>query len=874
MLSTVEDNLASYKQEVTDTYATQQMVTAVGDNLASYKQEVADTYATQEMVTTLETNTSKALTDYKQEVQEGYATQEMVTKLETDTSKALTDYKQEVGDTYATQESLTTLRTDTTDAITASEERATATYASKSDLTTFESNTNIAMARIEQKADANGAYIQSTVSNMDKYAVGPYSHAYGFTLEQAREVLEEGMVYVPTEDTTETYDCGVDEDGNKITYTKTFSNEFYYVWEYIDNLAGIEAGYMWKEYGTAANPPVYPGGIMPAGNAYSLWYTNSDTVTDGYEPYTLYKLEEYKNEADETLTQWVAVATLQGNSSNRAVSQIRQDANSIELDVTNAKGDLAGIKVWAGDDFSAIQDTVTWKGTNGDSLVTFMQTAGDNFASASQVAKIVDKDGNINEASIVAVVNDNASDIYLSADNITMNGTTKFLSPNDVGKNGSTTIDGARITTGTIDADRIDVQDLIATGSIAVTSDIPTETDITTITNKTISTTNVTAVNLKVKAANIEDKLTATQIKVTDLNAFGATIGGWTIGSNNISSNDCGLYSDMSKTRNSLVTSGETSPVRFYAGTIQTVSTSVSIPADGSEVDATFMPDGMIEAQSVQRNKVVGTFTQTYTITPTYNSGYGQYYGGDSAKFDQHSEDSGYGCIIGATVKSKGDASNVIIEVEDANDDMIIYSIKVWSSYANPVTVEVQYEVDVTDTFERDDIDIVKVIQNGIEKSVVRIDYDLYEPTDLTYIFYLDVKGVMDGNYGTFCVLQDGSMYTNAIQINGGKVASFTIEDKAMYGSQVGMCSESGPHWAFWAGADKNNDSMAPFRVGHNGELYASKGNIGGWTIDGDALTGLDEYGTIVKITPKGVWCDGEHKTWSEILTSLPLPPI
>lgn len=85
-------------------YATQEMLTDISDNLASYKQEVLNTYATQQMVSLLETDTTKALADYKKEVKDGYATQEMLTNLETETSKALTDYKQEVTDTYATKE--------------------------------------------------------------------------------------------------------------------------------------------------------------------------------------------------------------------------------------------------------------------------------------------------------------------------------------------------------------------------------------------------------------------------------------------------------------------------------------------------------------------------------------------------------------------------------------------------------------------------------------------------------------------------------------------------------------------------------------------------------------------------------------------------
>jgi hypothetical protein len=62
----------------------------------------------------------------------------------------------------------------------------------------WQSETNETMARIEQKADSRGAYIRSIVTNLDKYSVGPYSQAYGFTREQATEVLKEGMIYVPT----------------------------------------------------------------------------------------------------------------------------------------------------------------------------------------------------------------------------------------------------------------------------------------------------------------------------------------------------------------------------------------------------------------------------------------------------------------------------------------------------------------------------------------------------------------------------------------------------------------------------------------------------------------------------------------------------
>ena len=297
-------------------------------------------------------------------------------------------------------------------------------------LTSWQGDTNIAMARIEQKADANGAYIQSTVSNMDKYAVGPYSQAYGFTLEQAVSVLEEGMIYVPTESVTEIYTY----DNNTQTYERTFTPGYLYKWGKVD------ANYRWitvdKNYSetddtNTSSKAVYFATVEPivSGN-FGYWYTNGDAITGTtgtYEPYTLYKWESYVDEGSITQYHWVAVATLKGNSSNRAVSQIRQDANSIELRVTNVEGSAADSKLWIDENSANIQDVVSWHGDNGDSLVTFMQTAGDNFASASQVAKIVDKDGNVNAASIVTAVNDSESSVVIDADKIEFTGS-QFLS--------------------------------------------------------------------------------------------------------------------------------------------------------------------------------------------------------------------------------------------------------------------------------------------------------------------------------------------------------------------------------------------------------------------------------------------------------------
>ena len=290
-------------------------------------------------------------------------------------------------------------------------------------LTSWQGETRDAMARIEQKADATGAYIQTTVANIDRYSVGPYSQSYNFTAEQAKVVLASGTVYVPTYTHTE-----------EVPFNQEFTQYYYYTWN----------GTQWE--GSNSNA-VFHTNIYPAGSAPYWYIPGPSTVINGddvYYPYTLYKWES---------SQWVAVAIYDDNFQSRAVSQIRQDTNNIELNVTNIKGDLASIKTWAGDDFAAIQDVVSWKSDNKDSieaLATTVQKASDAEAYIAQVASVKNPDGTVNAAaSIVTAVKDDASAITMLADNIvldaskiTINGDTTFTTIDD---NGVTKINGGHI---------------------------------------------------------------------------------------------------------------------------------------------------------------------------------------------------------------------------------------------------------------------------------------------------------------------------------------------------------------------------------------------------------------------------------------------
>lgn len=84
--------------------------------------------------------------------------------------------------------------------------------------------------------------------------------------------------------------------------------------------------------------------------------------------------------------------------------------------------------------------------------------------------------------------------------------------------------------------------------------------------------------------------------------------------------------------------------------------------------------------------------------------------------------------------------------------------------------------------------------------------------------------------YNDGALAWDGSTMT----IGGFKISKYKIINDA-----IGICSTSGQEWAFWAGASSGGN--APFHVGHNGNLYASKANITG-TINASSLTAKQYY--------------------------------
>lgn len=284
-------------------------------------------------------------------------------------------------------------------------------------LVSWSGKTSDSMASIEQKADENGASLNFLVSNVDKYSVGEYSQAYGLSYDQAKNILKNDMIYVPTTSHSETDAISIVDSFTALTtnekntqtvyYDKTNKNYRYYTtsWKsttnestaktYLrTNVFSRESYYIWKDgdWEEHSNGVAFSAVKVIGSDNAPYWYIDSSTAPQGYEAYALYLWYTPGDENEDKTPYWKKVNILSGNASNRVTSLIRQTANQIALDVVNTKGDVASHQQWLDDNSSNIQDLVSWAkdGTEGNveftNLATIKQTADENGANIAQVA--------------------------------------------------------------------------------------------------------------------------------------------------------------------------------------------------------------------------------------------------------------------------------------------------------------------------------------------------------------------------------------------------------------------------------------------------------------------------------------------------------
>ena len=424
------------------------------------------------------------------------------------------------------------------------------------------------------KADTVQTEVYSLCAEVDKYSVGEYSQAYGLTLEQAQSILEIGLIYVPTKhiDTvTHKEEYAYEKDGVAQAYEREFTPGYLYQWDYIAN-SDIEIG--WLTVGEA--PSVYFTTMEPvASTSYRYWYTDGDVITDiegntdTFESYTLYRWEG---------DHWLAVATLKGNVNNRAVSEIYQTTNEIMLGVTNPHGCIAAMDARLTDTESKLDLTAQWaKGDDGSGKPSYNLAAVElsSDEDGSSLALVVaDESGNtvLGGASIVLSQDTNSSFISLDADRIDFKG-------------GEIKFDATNINFDvenyTIDADKINLNG----ETILTTDEDDGETRINganiatgTITANQIAAGAITADQIAA------DAITAEKIDVEDLGACAAAIGGWQIGEDGIYKDSTKLISNNNVVAPSLFSEGEFSPIRLdIGGHIATHEVVLDAVSDGGE---------------------------------------------------------------------------------------------------------------------------------------------------------------------------------------------------------------------------------------------------------------------------------------------------
>ena len=252
--------------------------------------------------------------------------------------------------------------------------------------------------------------------------------------------------------------------------------------------------------------------------------------------------------------------------------------------------------------------------SSSESLFTFTKSGnlyikGEVVATKGEIGgcSIVNGKLTINAAHITSGTIDKARIPVLDADKINVSDviTVGGITTNAGLSNGTTTIDGSCIKTGTIDTNRLNVSNIITVGKIAKKSDIPTNVSELTNDSKYQTETGVTTI--------INGTVTADYVNGLSCNFTKGKIGGWTISSNEFYSDSAGVSSSDDYTKASLVTSGSTSPVRFYCGNGNRIDGKFVVLDDGSLYASAANISGNITATSGTFNGTIVSSNATIT---------------------------------------------------------------------------------------------------------------------------------------------------------------------------------------------------------------------------------------------------------------------
>lgn len=424
---------------------------------------------------------------------------------------------------------------------------------------------------------------------------------------------------------------------------------------------------------------------------------------------------------------------------------------------------------------------------------------------------------NPNSEKLIKISND-TQDIFYVDNNGNLNITgTIFANSGNIGgceiSEGVLKIKNANISE-KITAAKIDIEDVVTVGDIATSS------NVTTITNETIKTTNVLAENLQVKSANIDGQIIASQINTTGLiaeNISATTISGKTIrgGSLLIGDKD-GDYSEITTT-----------------GVLNCVGATITgnITANDGEIGGWLIKDNRIVSQEDETKSVFYLASPSATdydnwIAAKNDSGIDTFNVSKTGKLYAREAD------IGGAITA-GSGSNIGGWSVDSNS---IYAGD-WSSSDYRVFMSI----------------------GSLSKS-----YTIANESRSDWVF---------GAGEAFGVTKGGKLYASGATINGvltagigSSIGGFEVDENSLYKGEwvystanpennkspdvfmctgtkseynIGGVSRSG--WAFGAGSKfgvtKDGDLFAS-SVDLTGKITATSGTIGSWNIITDPFNG------------------------------------
>lgn len=387
--------------------------------------------------------------------------------------------------------------------------------------------------------EKNAENYTQMLSSIDKYSIGEYSQAYGLTADQAKNILKVGMIYIPTINHKE----------------PLFANG---ETEFLRN-----ALYMWNgsSWGSETLNSVWLGSDNP-GSSYQYWYTELDEAAEGYKPHTLYINNDGK---------WVEVSTLAGNVNNRITSMIRQDIDSVTIEVENAKGNFASIDARISDNETNISNIAAWVEQGGSNISAIEQSADEHGATMALVVAHNEETKMVSGASIVLGTGNNPSYISISADAINLEGVITANGTFQINTDGSMTATGGSIGGLTIQeggityGSKTDINMQTYSGFYIGPHGIEVSNGVKSNDDGTFYYPHVT-INVEDGSLYADNANISGTISTGDLTATGGSIGGWKISSNQIAGSNIYLNTSDSYTYASLVPLSNTSSIRIGHG--------------------------------------------------------------------------------------------------------------------------------------------------------------------------------------------------------------------------------------------------------------------------------------------------------------------